>query len=83
MQLRTDEQICKLDIVPEVFPNFFLGRARDVDKITADFDVGAVYNRKFGANFLDQGNKSGHLWVILKSQNQQEGQGSRHDRVYL
>ena len=48
-----DEDIRVLDVIPEVIPNFFLGRTLLVDKVTADLDVGTVDNWEVWASLLD------------------------------
>jgi len=48
----TDEKIGMLDVVPEVFPNFFLGRSWNVNKIATDFDMRTVHNRQFGPDLF-------------------------------
>jgi hypothetical protein len=60
----TDEEIRQLDVIPEIFPDLFLGRPWNVDKITADFYVRAVDNGKFGPDLLDKRNETRHLRVI-------------------
>lgn len=59
-----DEEVCVLDVVPEVLPNLLLRRARDVDQVTSDLDVRTVDDRQVGAHALDQGDESRHLRVI-------------------
>ncbi len=51
-----DEQICVLNVVPEVLPDLLLRRAFDVNKIAADLDVRAVDDRQVRPDLLDQRN---------------------------
>ena len=60
----TDEQVGELNVLPQVLPDFLLRGTFLLDKIAADLDVRAVDNGKLGSNFLDEGNKTGHLRVI-------------------
>jgi hypothetical protein len=61
----TDEEISKLDFVPEVFPDFFLGRSRHVNEVATDLDMRTVYNRQFGPDLPDQRDEAGHLRVVF------------------
>lgn len=70
----TDEQVGELNILPQVLPNTFLRGTFLLNEIAADLDVRAVDNGKLGSNFLDEGNETGHLWVIW-SRCQREHQG--------
>lgn len=54
-----------LNIVPEVFPDFFLGRSWDVNEVATDFDVRTVYNRQFGPDLFNQWDEARHLRVIF------------------
>lgn len=60
----TDEQVGKLDVVPEVFPDSLLGSTLLVDQIATEFDVGTVDDGNFGPDFLDERNETRHLGVI-------------------
>jgi hypothetical protein len=64
MELLTDEQICKLDVVPQILPDFFLGRTFDVNKIASDLDMGAIHNWQIGPELLDEWYEPWHLRII-------------------
>ena len=53
-----------MNVVPQVLPNLLLGRARVVNEVAANFDVGAIDDGEPRADFLDQGNETRHLRVI-------------------
>ena len=60
----TDKQVGELDILPQVLPYAFLWGTFLLYEITSDLNVRAVDDGKLGPDFLDQGNKTGHLRVI-------------------
>jgi hypothetical protein len=60
----TDEEICQLDVVPKVVPDFLLRGTFHVHKIATDLDVRSVDDGKLGPDFFDKRNETGHLGVI-------------------
>lgn len=67
-QRLTDEKISQLDVVPEIFPDFFLRGPWDMYEVAANLDVRPVDNGQFGPNFADERNKTGHLGIIFAKQ---------------
>lgn len=60
----TNEEISQLNVIPEVFPDFFLRGSCNMDEVTANFYMRAVDDGKVGSNFLNERNETRHLWVI-------------------
>ena len=48
----TYEQIGVLDVVPEILPDFLLGRTFDVHKVASNFDVRTIDNGNIRPDFL-------------------------------
>jgi hypothetical protein len=61
---RTDEQVCKFNILPKIIPHLLLRRPRDVDEVRADLDVRAIDDRHLGADFFNERNETRHLWIV-------------------
>jgi hypothetical protein len=61
----TDEKFRKLDIIPQIFPDFLLRRSLDVYKVTSDLDMRAIYNRQVGSEFLYKRYEPLHLRIIF------------------
>jgi hypothetical protein len=64
MELLTDKQVCKLDIVPQILPNFLLGRSLDVYKVTSDLDMRAIHNWQVGPELFDEWYEPWHLRIV-------------------
>ena len=60
----TNEKVCMLDVVPEVFPDFLLRGPLLVDKVATDLDVRAIDDRKLWTGLLDQRDQARHLGVV-------------------
>ena len=61
---RTDEEIGKLDVIPQVLPHFLLRRTSNMHEIATNLNVRAVDDRQVGADLLDQRDEAWHLRVI-------------------
>jgi hypothetical protein len=59
-----DEEIGKLDPVPQVLPDLTLRRASNVNEITADFYVRAIDNGDLRTSFADERDEARHLRII-------------------
>jgi hypothetical protein len=59
-----NEEIGKLDVVPQVLPDFLLRRALDVYEIATDLNVRTVDDWELRADFLDQGDQTWHLRIV-------------------
>jgi len=53
-----------LDVIPEVVPDFLLGRTLLVDEVTTNLDVGTVDDGEVWAGLLDQRDQARHLGII-------------------
>jgi hypothetical protein len=63
-ELLTDEQIRKLDVVPQILPDFFLGGTFNMNKITSDLDMRAIHNWQIGPELLYEWYEPWHLRII-------------------
>ena len=63
-RVRTDEQICVLDVIPEILPHFLLRGAFLVHEIAANLDVRAVNDGHLRPDFAYEWDQTRHLRII-------------------
>lgn len=60
----TDENVCAVDFLPEIFPDFGLRAPRRFNQITPHLDVASIDNGSLWIHSLGDRDKTGHLWII-------------------